>query len=127
MSTDHSDYQSKIFVRQKGLALIKPPYRVIELYAGAGVLTQNLWLKVADEVLSIEREPDKFKLSHPNLTTITENCTYHIDKIANYNVIDCDAYGLVLPVLLKCIDHANPGSIIFFTEFNPIRYKKDWE
>lgn len=126
MSIDNSDFRLKLDVRQKGLSLIQAPYNVLELYAGTGMLTNQLWAKVADRVLSIEREPNKFNSQFDNVIAITDHNASHIDKAKYFNVIDCDAYGMVLPVVMKCIDAAKENSIVFFTEFNPVRYKHDW-
>jgi len=126
MSIDNSDFRLKVDVRQKGLSLVRPPYNVLELYAGTGMLTNHLWAKVAERVLSIEKDPHKFNSTFKNVTAITDHNANHIDKAKDFNVIDCDAYGMVLPVVLKCIEAAKENSIVFFTEFNPVRYKNDW-
>jgi tRNA G26 N,N-dimethylase Trm1 len=124
---ENSDLQQKIAVRQKGLCYTAAPYNVLDLYAGSGVITERLWSKIAKKVVCVEKQQGKLKLNLQNVECHTSSNDSFLCRTQDFNVIDCDAYGMVAPVLKKIINLAANGSVVFFTEFNPVRAKHNWQ
>ena len=127
MSIDNSDIQQKIKIRQRGLTLINSPFLVLDMYAGTGTITKILWSKVAEKVKCIEKEKGKLQIDSDRVESVFGDNADFIFEAKNYNVIDCDAYGLVIYFLKKLIPECKKDTIIFFTEFNPIRVKNNWQ
>ena len=122
--TDNSDFATKVAVRQKGLLLLRQPPRVLELYAGEGRLSQ-FWQKIATQMLSVEKDSEKAaKNPCGAIVGLAQN---YLSEVPKFNVVDLDAYGLVSDMLKQAVEIAERDSLIFFTEFNPIRYKKNWQ
>lgn len=127
MNYDNSDIQQKINVRKKGLSLRNGEFSVLDMYAGEGHITNILWSKVAQKVKCIEKEPGKLKLSISNVECVEGDNNLFISDAGQYEVIDCDGYGLTQYLIKKLIPECRPNTLIFFTEFNPIRVNKNWE
>lgn len=126
--TDNSDIARKLEIRQMGISLIQPPFSVLDMYSGEGHITSQLWSKIAQSVVCIEKEKNKFSCKQSHVSLINDDCRKHYDLCRLFNVIDCDAHGMVAPVLEQVIEQCRRDTIIFFTEFNPIlhRIKIDW-
>lgn len=123
---DNSDLQRKIQIRQKGVSLLRSETLfTCDLYAGEGHICDLLWRHISKYVVAVEKIQGKFKLKYPNIELI-EGDNKNIELL-NFNIIDADAYGLVLPMLKKTA-LLKGERLVCFTEFNPIAHKnRDWQ
>lgn len=96
---DNSDFASKIAIRHKSLQkLSRKPSLVLDAFAGEGVIAEMLWSVVADEVICIEKERSKAEKITAAKVIIGDNRDY-IHLADDACLIDCDAYGLVMPYI----------------------------
>lgn len=126
---DNSNINQKIAIRQKGLSLLKSSqFDVLDMYAGVGIITNTFWAKVAKNVYCCEKENGKFISNAENVILFEGDNSEKIHISEHFEVIDLDAYGLVLKKI-KDISKIKQTKerLIFFTEFNPIAYKKNWQ
>lgn len=126
---DNSNLIQKIAIRQRGVSLLKSKsFSVLDLYAGEGNITANLWAKIAKTVLCCEKEKGKFQFNAPNVEIIEDDNIKLIEKSNGFEIVDLDAYGLVFNKIKMVSEKPFlKERLIFFTEFNPISYNKNWQ
>lgn len=116
---DNADLAQKIAIRQKALALLGcKPRLVIDAYSGEGVIAKMLWSVVADQLICIELDAKKAKLN-PFDVLIGDNNNF-VELFFDADVIDCDAYGLVMPLIEKIPS----GKLVVFTDGTPEKARK---
>lgn len=115
---DNSDLRQKILVRQKALKLIPSPNKIIDMYAGEGFISKYLWSKLNSQLICIDKERKKINKIDFAKTIVGDNNNY-IDLTKNADIVDLDAYGLVIKTLKKVLDVSENTKVICFTESNP--------
>lgn len=99
---DNSDLRQKIAIRHAALKhLGRKPEVVLEYFAGEGVMTRLVWAAAARIVISVEKNGDKSALINGASTVITGDNNDYIHLANDACIIDCDAYGLVMPFISK--------------------------
>lgn len=119
---DNADLQHKLMLRSEALG-DKRPALVLDAYAGEGVMTRMLWRHVADRVVCIEQSAAKARKIEGAEVIVGDNCE-QLALAAEADVIDCDAYGLVMPFIERLARYAQPGTLIVFTDGTPVKAKK---
>lgn len=103
----------KVAIRHKALkALGRRPTLVLDMFAGEGVMTQRLWTIAADSVICIERDSSKASMINGASKIIVGENRDFLDLAADADIIDCDAYGLVM----QLISQLPSGKIVVFTD-----------
>jgi 16S rRNA G966 N2-methylase RsmD len=115
---DNSDIRQKILVRQKGLQLLPNPKIIIDMYAGEGNISRCLWSKLNADLTCIEKDESKIKKIDFAKTICDDNLN-HIDITINADIVDMDAYRLVMNPLKTVLNASNKTKLIFFTESSP--------
>jgi hypothetical protein len=115
---DNSDIRQKILVRQKGLFLLPNPSKIVDMYAGDGNISRLLWSKLNAELICIEKEKSKIDKIDFAEKILGNNIDY-LHLTADADIVDMDAYGLVMNTVKKVIAVSKCTKIIFFTESNP--------
>lgn len=115
---DNSDIKQKIAVRQKGLHLIENPKKIVDMYAGEGHISRTLWSKIGAELICIDKDSNKLK-NIGFAKTICDDNRNQIPITFDADIVDMDAYGLVLMPLRKVLEASMVSKIIYFTECNP--------
>lgn len=114
---DNSDLLQKIRIRSKIFEYDIKIESCLEYFSGKGVLREAFWNKICEKVFSIDIEntgthldlvSDSFKLAELSV---------------NYQIIDCDAYGVVLPFVAKMAKMRNSPQIYFFTDGGEVQNK----
>lgn len=119
---DNSDIQHKLNIRHRALkALGFRPSCVLDMYAGEGEITRLLWRHAADKVVCIERDPTKAARIEGATVIVGDNSNY-TSMAADADLIDCDAYGLVMPI----VDLLPSGKLVVFTDGTPEKARKVW-
>lgn len=116
---DNSDFNQKLNVRQKGLILLPNPASIVDMYAGEGHISRSLWSKLNARLTCIEKEQFKSDKIDFDCVNICDDNRNHLNIAANSDIVDLDAYGLVLKTLKDILDISNKTQLIFFTESNP--------
>lgn len=117
---DNADLEKKIEVRQKSLDLLGyRPRLVIDAYSGEGVIANLFWRANADKVICIEKSKTKAELNPMSDVIIDDNIN-HIHLFSEADIIDCDAYGLSMPLIEKI----PTGKIVVFTDGTPEKARK---
>lgn len=115
---DNSDIYQKIMVRQKGLLLLPNPKKIVDMYAGNGHISRILWSKLCNDLICIEKEKEKAINIDFTKTIIGNNLDY-IELTRDADIVDMDAYKLVMNPLKKVLSASVTTKLIFFTESNP--------
>lgn len=115
---DNSDFRQKILVRQKGLALLPSPLKIVDMYAGEGNISRYLWSKMSVDLTCIEKDPDKVK-NIDFAKTICDDNMNHLALTSDADIVDMDAYRLVLKPIREVLNASVTTKLIFFTESNP--------
>jgi hypothetical protein len=115
MPSDNSTLREKIKIRQQGLSFVEQPYRVVDFYAGTGLITAHLWSKVARHVTCIEQKKGKFAFKSDNVTLIESDCVEHVDLCASCNVVDFDPYRVDWSFFNAVLDSCLEKTVIFLT------------
>ena len=116
---DNSDFNQKIAIRQKGLKLLPNPVLVVDFYAGEGHLSRSLWSKLNANLTCIEKEQWKVDKIDFDCKKICDDNRNHIALASKADIVDLDAYGLVLKNLRDVLNASTKTQLIFFTESNP--------
>lgn len=116
---DNSDFNQKIAIRQKGLKLLPNPKIIVDMYAGEGHLSRNLWSKLNASLTCIEKEQWKVNKLDFECIKICDDNKNHINLASKADIIDLDAYGLVMKNLKDILSANKKTQLIFFTESNP--------
>jgi len=116
---DNSDFNQKIAIRQKGLKLLPNPITIVDFYAGEGHISRNLWSKLNASLTCIEKEQWKVDKLDFDCIKICDDNRNHIELASKADIIDLDAYGLVMKNLHDILKKNNKTQLIFFTESNP--------
>ena len=116
---DNSDFNQKIKVRQKGLVLLPNPKTIVDMYAGEGHLSRNFWSKLNAELTCIEKEQWKIDKIDFDCTKISSDNRKHIKLAATADIVDLDAYGLVMKNIQDILNTSSKTQLLFFTESNP--------
>ncbi len=106
--TDNKSIANKIFIRKEAIKSLKI-VKVLDLFAGRNVLWDNI---KTDKYYGIDIEVNKGK----NLNADTRIIFDSLD-LSEYNVIDCDSYGIAFDLYKKILTHKSikKGTIIFYT------------
>ena len=122
---DNADLQHKLRLRSQALGDHRPAL-VIDAYAGEGVITGMLWRHVAKRVVCIEQSAAKAQriASHARVEVVVGDNREQLALVAAAEVIDCDAYGLVMPYIERVARHARPGTLVVFTDGTPVKARK---
>lgn len=122
---DNSDLQHKLRIRQKALAGSRPQL-VVDAYAGQGVIAGMFWRHLADRVICIEKNGKKAGcIKHGgNVGVVCGDNRDYLDICQKADVVDCDAYGLVMPYIKLLRSWAKPGTLIVFTDGSPTKKHK---
>lgn len=120
---DNSDFAAKILMRQRAL-VYRPIRLVVDYYAGEGLITLRLWRHIAQRVICIERDEKKARrIKAENVQVIVGNNTDYVCLAKDADIIDCDAYGLVMPFIERVrLSGATPFA--FFTDGTPEKQRK---
>lgn len=116
---DNSDFNQKLRIRQKGLALFPNPVSILDFYAGEGHLSRSLWSKLNAKLTCIEKEQWKVDRLDFDCIKICDDNANHIDLALKSDVVDLDAYGLVMQNLKEIVTKGKSPQLVFFTESNP--------
>lgn len=116
---DNSDFNQKIKVRQKGLALLPNPSTIVDMYAGEGHISRSFWSKLNAELTCIDKEQWKIDLIDFDCVKICDDNRNHIGLASNADIVDLDAYGLVMKNIKDILSASKKTQLIFFTESNP--------
>lgn len=117
---DNADLAKKIEIRQKAIELLGyRPKLVIDAYSGEGVIANLFWRANADNVICIEKSKSKAKLNPMPNIVIDDNIN-HTHLFTNADIIDCDAYGLSMPLIEKIPS----GKMVVFTDGTPEKARK---
>jgi len=119
---DNSDIRQKLLVRQKGLTLLPNPKLIVDMYAGNGTISNLLWSHLNAKLICIEKEQDKIS-NIDFCETICGNNVDYIELTKDADVVDMDAYRLVMKPLKQVLEASTKTKLIFFTESNP--FSKD--
>lgn len=116
---DNSDLQQKLNVRKKGLVLLPNPSLIVDMYAGEGHISRALWSKFNARLICIEKEWEKVsKIDFPSEIICDDN-RKHIELAAKADIVDLDAYGLVMKNVQDVLNANDKTQLLFFTEANP--------
>lgn len=106
--TDNKSIANKIFIRQNGIKRLDN-VRVLDLFAGRNVLWNNI---KTDKYFGIDIDADKGANLKANTREVFDNI-----NLQDYNVIDCDSYGIAFDLYKKLLTNhnINKGTVIFYT------------
>jgi len=98
----------------------------VDFFAGEGTIAQAFWSQVAQRVECVDMDGEKLRsIQKPNIATHCGDNTRLLHLADDAQVIDCDAYGLVLPFIkLLLARKARSQTLIFFTDGTPKVQKK---
>lgn len=115
---DNSDIRQKIRIRNKVFDYFDKVDKVVEFYAGEGALTKQFWSKISKEVSCIDKQCIKLnKIKLENVTTYCGDNIDFIDQFAGVEIVDCDAYGLVIDFIRQVLEVSKTDKkLIFFTD-----------
>ena len=116
---DNSDLNQKIAIRQKGLKLLPDPKSIVDMYAGEGHMSRLLWSKLNARLTCIEKEQRKINKIDFDCVKICDDNRNHIELASKSDIIDLDAYGLVMKNMRDILESNNKKQLIYFTESNP--------
>lgn len=116
---DNSDFNQKIKVRQKGLKLLPNPSEIVDFYAGEGHVSRSIWSKLNASLTCIDKEQSKLNKIDFECSKICDDNRNHISKAVHADIVDLDAYGLVMKNLKSILSQSKKTQLIFFTESNP--------
>ena len=108
IKTDNKSIYNKIFIREKAIEKLKE-VKVMDLFAGRNVLWNNIR---KDKYFGIDIVANKGK----NLNIDTRKVFDSLD-LSDYNVIDCDSYGIAFDLYKKLLTRKDvkKGTIIIYT------------
>lgn len=120
---DAINLREKIAWRNKLFSLVKPPYHVVEYFTGYGHVTEGFWAKTAATVDCFELDDKKVTELHrkfgsnPNISITHADAFDHLDACADIEVVDCDAYGIVIDMMAEILKNSQTErKVIFFTD-----------
>lgn len=118
--TDNTDAEWKIRIRQMVYRFPVSRQKCVELFAGAGAMTA-FWADACDEVVAIDEQCDKLAtIEQRNVRTVCGDNRLHMGETADAEIVDCDGYGLVLPVIkLVLVASKTKRKFIAFTDGTP--------
>lgn len=119
---DNADLQHKLRLRSEALGDCRPGL-VLDAFAGEGTITRMLWRHVANRVICIEQSAAKARCVEGAEVVVGDN-RQHLALAAGAEVIDCDAYGLVMPFIERIAPHAASGALVVFTDGTPVKARK---
>lgn len=120
---DNADLQHKLRLRSRALGYLRPAL-VLDAFAGEGVITRMLWRHVSQRVICIEQSADKAAKIPSGIDVVVGNNRDYPSLAESADVIDCDAYGLVMPYIELLVEHARPGALVVFTDGTPVKARK---
>ena len=116
---DNSDFNQKIAVRQKGLNLLPNPVSIVDMYAGEGHISRSLWSKLNANLTCIDKEQWKVDKLDFDCVKICDDNRNYIELASESDIVDLDAYGLVMKNIKNILSKSNKTQLLFFTESNP--------
>lgn len=127
---NHADFARKLVMRSEVIGSMRPRF-VADCFAGTGDLTAALWAGIADRVLCIEHNPDcapaleVLARRHKNMAVEIARNEAFISRIVAADVVDCDAYGMVMPFIHSLVKAGlHPGTLVFFTDGTPMKARR---
>ena len=117
---DNSDIHSKILLRNKVFEDLDSIERVLDYYCGQCNIANMFWSKVANKVICIDKKKQINDIAK-NINRIIGDNNSYIYMSKNETVIDCDAYGIVMPFIKKIANISNVPKIVFFTDGTPTK------
>lgn len=119
---DNADIAHKIDIRHRALSVLNAELKlVVDAYCGEGVISRLLWQSVCEKIICIDK--DKNKLSKININksqVIHGDNRKYIHMMNDADIIDCDAYGLVMPF----IELLPKNKLVVFTDGTPTKQKR---
>ena len=115
---DNSDFNQKIAVRQKGLALLPNPSKIVDMYAGEGHISRSFWSKLNAELTCIEKEQWKVDKLDFDCVKICDNNKKYVDLASKADIVDLDAYGLVMKILRDILNANKKTQLILIPMIN---------
>lgn len=111
---DNGDLAHKIDIRNRAIsALGYSPNLVIDFYAGEGVISSLFWQANAKKIICVENNTEKAKkIDIKNACVVIGNNKRFISLANDADIIDCDAYGLVMPF----IELLPKNKLVIFTD-----------
>lgn len=113
IKTDNKSVANKVFLRRKATEHLNE-IRVLDLFAGKNVLWNSI-----DKIrhYGVELIPDK----GANLTADAKRAVRSLD-LSQFNVIDCDSYGIPFEICKYLLDHpaVKSGTVIIYTAITNI-------
>jgi 16S rRNA G966 N2-methylase RsmD len=94
------------------------PKKIVDMYAGNGHISRILWSKVCNDLTCIEKEREK-AVNIDFAKTIVGNNHDFIELTKDADIVDMDAYRLVMKPLKEVLTASTTTKLIFFTESNP--------
>lgn len=119
---DNSDFKQKIKVRQKGLVLLPTPQKIVDMYCGEGNISRHLWSKFNCDLTCIDKDGLKISKIDFDCKKVVGDNRNHISITKDADIVDLDAYGLVMKILKDVLKISETKEkLIFFTESNPFK------
>lgn len=108
IKTDNTSVANKIFIRKEAIKNLKI-VNVLDLFAGRNVLWHNI---KTDKYFGIELDKNKGENLIANTREIFNSINF-----SDYNVIDCDSYGIAFDLYKKLLNNKNirHGTIVLYT------------
>ena len=120
---DNSDFQDKILLRNRVFDYFEEIPLVIDFYSGDCVIAKKLWANISIKVICIDKKK-QIEAIPGNIERMVADNAGKISLSNTCNVIDCDAYGLVMPFISKIIKGSTCDKVIFFTDGTPTRHRR---
>lgn len=114
---DNSDLRQKIALRNRMFNYPVSAKKCLELFSGAGEIRRAFWDKAVESVYSVDCEK---KGAHLNLVADSFSLA-HLSP--NFEIIDCDAYGVVLPLIKEMATLRTGRQLYFFTDGGEVQNK----
>lgn len=107
---DNSDIKQKIVLRNELFNYPVSRAACLEFFSGAGTLRRLFWQNVVDKVVSVDKANRGIHID------IVADSFYKPELSVDYEIIDCDAYGQVIPLIAACAEMRKSRQLYFFTD-----------
>lgn len=114
---DNSDLRQKVALRNRLFNYPVSTKKCLELFSGTGEIRTAFWDKAVESVYSVDIEN---KGCHLDLISDSFSLAY---LSPNFEIIDCDAYGVVLPLIKEMAMLRNSRQLYFFTDGGEVQNK----
>jgi precorrin-6B methylase 2 len=119
---DNGDLAHKIDIRNRAIsALGYSPNLIIDFFAGEGVISYLFWQANAKKIICVENNAEKAKkIDIKNARVVVGDNKSFISLASDADIIDCDAYGLVMPF----IELLPKNKFVIFTDGSLVKQNK---